>query len=766
MEEPFKIKKICTNLRPAKVVTLIPKGFDWRKKCLKIIEFHSQVWGGARNFIIPTNDAEIDEKFWVLLEKFDPDYFYIYNDSEGKIVHDISKKLKYEILKRLNPFYSEDIESIKTPIERLFVSSGYPLTHLPDIIPNTDVELPINNPIIDYPVTKRLKEYLELMGYSVLGKMTNDYLEQIKKINGSNIAVDELIFDKNNITQFYGEIWEECSVPFPYSLSMLKLNHYLKGPSINSSRAPLILVIGSNLEDFCFYYNLSRLRNDVLWVPFSLFQASMRDYTNKKGLLSSFIPYLISVMGNVNIYGEDKNVILTSFSKSSEDLIKIKKKLNDVSLKFYNKPIEHLSISFDINKILTYNHEVFEYDNYSNCYTEQFIDNKSVNPIKTPIPLNFKHRSFDKHYWITEISIKDYKLPQVSVLSDSIIARGYSEHEIRISKNGISYFCPNTTIIGNHPIDKSLLEAHIYLFEPFEIFEKILGELGFSINFSDKGNFERESIRKFGSLEQIAKFLLNEKNRTLFDQFVKQKKKNKSENHDEGRYLKDNRRYMDLNSIKKIIGGRIDSLKFIDDFIENKIFHRGFIFKCESCRYSAWYDVKNINSKFTCNACGKSQYYKSNHLISDQDIIEPKWFYKLDEIIYKGYINDMIVPLLTLNKLDNLSNESFLHVNEIEIWKDKSSKKKPEIELDICCISDGKIIIGECKKSNKIEEDVNLEKKKLTNYKYFYKQMGAKEFVLSTFNKNGWSDRTIKNIEEIFGDEINYTLLNKKDLLS
>jgi len=324
---------------------------------------------------------------------------------------------------------------------------------------------------------------------------------------------------------------------------------------------------------------------------------------------------------------------------------------------------------------------------------------------------------------VTEVNIEDYKLPQYYVLSNSLEVLLYSNHEIRASKHGLAYFCPNIYYMGRS-IDKYLAEPYINLLEPFEISEQIFNELGFNVEISDKGNFERECIDKFGSLENIANFFINEKYCALFDQFVRKKKKNNREDQNEGLYLKDRRIYMDITSIKMVTGDEMESIKFINEFIEKGIFQRFFVFKCERCRYSAWYDVNSVDNKFKCKACGKLQYYKSNHLIPNEGDTEPIWFYKLDEIVYKGYDNDMIVPILTLNKLKSLSKESFLFANEIEIRKDKHSEK-PDIELDIFCILDGKIIIGECKKPNKIDKDNYKEIQILKRYKFFYKKIGA-----------------------------------------
>lgn len=315
------------------------------------------------------------------------------------------------------------------------------------------------------------------------------------------------------------------------------------------------------------------------------------------------------------------------------------------------------------------------------------------------------------------------------------------------------FFCPNVYSMGDS-INKYLIEPYIKLLDPFEIFKRIFEESNYHIITSDKGNYERESNNKFGSLEKISNFLINEKYQNLFNKFIENDNPAVA---DDGIFLKDdNRMYMGLNSIKKILGDDINTI--VNDFIQKDILHRGFIFKCEKCKHTGWYDIEDVDNKFKCRRCGTIQHYNSEHL-ARQNPVEPEWFYKLDESIYQGYDNDMIVPILTLNKLKKLSKESFLYTNEIEIRK-KENPSEQYREIDICCILDGKIIIGECKVDNKLKD------KEIKKYKDIYEEIGAEKIIFSTFNKKGWSGGTLNKFKEILGEEINYDTFNKEELCS
>jgi hypothetical protein len=750
MEKSFEIKEICTNLRPSKLVVLIHKGPRWQEKCLKIIETFSQIWGGAKNFIVPTDGEKIDEKFWVLLEKFDPDYIYIYNDREGKI-RNISDELKKEIFKRLNPFYESRVG--KNPIASNFFNSSWPLTFLPDIIPNTEVEEEkiynpkINYPLIDSPI------YIKLLIHSVLGKINDDYCE---KLIDSDLEIKEKDFSETDLYSLLTNIlWNEESLDYyPSYYSMINTQLYSKGRDSGKVRnAPVLVIVGDSLNDFCLYYNLSSLRYDVFYAPFSIIKSSFSEerYISK---LTSFNLALGSVISDKIFYSDSgKKIIFTSISKTKPDLEIIKDKIAEYILIMGElEKDDYIYISKDVNELLPYILNSWEYDNYSNCYREQFIDSKSINQIKTPIPRHFNHRSFDRHYWITEIYIEKYKLPPYAILSESLEEHLYSNHDIRITKNGFAYFCPFVAFMGES-IDKYLARPYIKLFSPFKIAKKIFEELEYNISTSDKGNYERESIEKFGSLELAAKYLMKEEYQNLFGNFVK---KGNPSSPDEGIFLNDDSRmYMSLKSIENILGEEINTV--VNEFIQKRILHRGFIFKCEKCKHTGWYDIEDVKITFKCRRCRKIQYYESKHL-TRQNPIEPEWFYKLDEAVYQGYANDMIVPILTLNNLKNSTNESFLYTNEIEISK-KESPEIPYREIDIFCISDGKLIIGECKRDNKLAFD------EIVKYKDIYKETNAEKIIFSTFDDEGWSYGTLERFKEILGDEINYELFNKDNLV-
>ena len=127
----------------------------------------------------------------------------------------------------------------------------------------------------------------------------------------------------------------------------------------------------------------------------------------------------------------------------------------------------------------------------------------------------------------------------------------------------------------------------------------------------------------------------------------------------------------------------------------------------------------------------------------------------------------IIVPILSLYKLKNdYSKNSFLSILEIEIRKDKNSEK-PDLKINICCIIDGDIYLGECKRSEKFRKDNFKENTVMNKYKNVVKEIGGKGLIFSTFSDE-WKKETkekIDKLKEEEKDEIEIIIFEKSNLL-
>lgn len=801
-------KTIITALRPQKIVSFIDSNeTDWIDICSNIIDFYSQCWGGSYNLIIPTDGIEIDETFLEILKIFDPDYLYIYEKSylDIKLSHPekymeildkiynknykkigISKKIflkefknqainnsitpfqinsrtKNEILKYVNPFGEEfNYISADTIVE-------YPLTHIIDILFSTQ-----SVGLIEAYINKN--KIFNLLCLSKLGSAR--WIENIKESNFYENLEKKNFYNNFKICKTIKEVTENQFSEFLESIilnNVLIENHKInpfKATMINlgtfrpleyiSSQDPIVIVIGNTIKDFCLYYNISRLKNDVFWVPFN-------SQKNKK--LDTFLSNLSKIIIKKFSSRSNKIIFFISKSISLRDLKKIIKiyEMNE----FIKTNIRKEVVYNNLTKILPYIFKIYELNNYKNVYVEQFSSNKSVNFINTPLPRaeHFKLNKIDTltFRWVNDLSIglkkggnsdSRYILPKKNIFSSYLFDTNADSTEselVRVTNEGFSYIGPLLSIGATRDyVENVISKLKIKLLESIDIFQIIFNSINLKIEFSDKGIYLNEFIKKFDQLKEVVRLLSNTKIFNLFKLFIKPSQKKEEEV--PGIFLSsDRRRYLRFEDIKRILGK--DSQNIIDTFIDKEVIHRGFIFKCSRCRNTDWYAINEIDKYFVCKRCSNKEKYTINNWSLKYSSNEPKWYYKLDEVIYQGFINHMESTIFTLFKIFNNTKKSFIYVPEINIYKGDTSEN---LEVDICCISDGEIFIGECTIENRLGKNKEEELKKLKHLKYIANNIGAKKIIISTLQNSLTSD--LKNsIKKIIPNDI--ILYTKKDLL-
>jgi hypothetical protein len=163
------------------------------------------------------------------------------------------------------------------------------------------------------------------------------------------------------------------------------------------------------------------------------------------------------------------------------------------------------------------------------------------------------------------------------------------------------------------------------------------------------------------------------------------------------------RSYLSFPDINSFFGDTLKTRGVVNKYLRNNIFYRGFVLHCQHCKNSDWYSMDEITQEFVCHRCRHKQPYTEENWKEGD---EPSIYYKLNEMVYQGHNNNMIPTILALDTLSSRAEKSFMYLTEIELRKDPSSKK-PDIEIDIACIIDGKVFIGEAKKNAVVPEKLD-----------------------------------------------------------
>lgn len=749
-------RDITATVRTPRCAILLNRNSEyWQAGAKGIISLASEVWGGRHFIIIPTDGQVIADKFWEILKAYSPDYIVFYQATfadlkdadpnmyaEGK-AHSrsrwggdldefdarfteeagqahieefaVSEDLIKQLINRLSPFHMP----AGVLSGRLTRTDGFdfPFTKIRHIV--AAAREPIRKAVVPRPVADLM---LGLVIYSRTGFAQDLYK---KELHAVGLTVEELPENYDDldflkdvvggitpVTVEDGEAWRPDSdyMPHtPFSLSMLHLVEYYRIEHHREDVEPLTLVLGESVEDFCLYYSLSRLHKNVVWLPLTWLRDSYRQTMRNRrrqanGAERIPIPpekargrELLYQFQRLNHFGFRANKIeLRSMSLSPKQLVEYRKQMAVFALG-RGERIEQLIKCVPIEKSSTECvARVFEENNYLNNRSAIFVNRASVSPLDTPKPKNFVQINLPHHFWITSLDIKGFHPPSLPRMGTSILP-GQSIGGARVAEDGVAFFCPNGMYFGGD-VDVNTVRPNMYLPDPMEMFGSYFEELGISIQYSDKGRYLADTLRRFGGLAVAAAFIKAPETRNLLDKFMAKANQDKGE----VIYLdNDQRAYINFSAVQRSLGSLKASADLVDTLAAKEILHRGYLLQCDRCRLASWYALGEFSNTFTCGRCSYRQPLSWPRWKSQE---EPHWYYKLAETVYQFYKHNSHLTVQTLATLQAESRQAFHFVPELDLHGFPGNK--PKRELDVACVVDGKIVLGECKTGDLQASDV------------------------------------------------------------
>lgn len=778
-------KTVLASVRPVRIAVLIDQqDEDWQATCLRVIEFLSTVWGGSYNIIIPTDGTSISETFWQILDAFDPDYFFFYykTGADLKINHpekykewlekttqnylsntdatdidnarlhiderllehhftpDLPETLQLQLKKRLAPFHFKN-HAIEQGIG-VGAKARYPLAPLANVLPNTEH-------------AKQLMRYRPLYGgvfplwlASITGLTGDSFGEIISAQNMVPFECDN--YEALKFVMRNGKLdsnSEEDTIT-PFDLTNVNLSLY-RSKNASPYRGPLVVVTGDTVFDFCLYYALSRLRNMVIWMPSDWLKSEPGN------LFKEFAYNLARLEFSIDTHPK---AIFISHSLGQPEMETLIEELRQSG--WYRGEGE---ARLSLEKVLDHPLRMYERDNVDMASSVMIREGAYIDIFNTLKPKNFRKLDPYEHRWITEVHIINHQLPRHFLLGDWVVRHPIiTAKTARISSRGISFFCPNSSYFGGD-IDTTLVRPTLFIPTAYQIFEHILKKEGYSVAFSDKGIYAQKTLDKLGTLEVFGSVLRNENYRNVLFKYLDKTKPDRGV-HDEGCYLTDRRRYLNFPSIIKTIGNAEKSQQTVEILLRLGILYRGYVLKCGICKDAAWFGLDEVAQIFKCKRCSSAQYI--THENYWYDAYEPGLYYKLDEIVYQFIQHNGYVATLALGHLRMRSENSFLFTSDLELIKSGTNSTEERKELDILCIQDGVLTLGEAKKENRLGNNANSEVNEIRKYFSLAQEIGAKALVFATFSE-AWAPETLNNIKRIVTDNsINIITLTQQELLS
>lgn len=693
---------------------------EWQFTCLAIIEFFTKLWGGHHAIVVPTNGESIDDTFWALLSAHDPDVILVYQKTGEDLRR--SRPIEFdgivdrEIEKATRAGCDSETAKVEIPsalsrqlIDQFAVSDDLWAELMLRLAPlHFDAKpWPPNTICAGSPPFSPLTASLDVVGeaereraiidVSAVGNITVPPLWLAASIGWStpayfgemstkgNLSVKPVTPDEPTLVWWGFRGYHSESDLVPLDLCKIGLTS-ARSRFARTFEQPTVLVLGDSIQDFCLYYGLRRLHGRALWIP-SRFIEEVRGAS--RPLQTAFT--VAQEFGNLNY---SKECVIASTSHPISELKEFVHRAPKNP--FLSLSAASVSVSF-VAELVQYPIRTYVQGRIEKVSTHQLVDDELPGPFESLRPDVLKGLNPQKHRWIVEIAFRKHSIPRHPGLGAFVVADpNLGEANTRTSNEGAAYLCPGSLVVGED-VDYNLVRPIIRVPNAHEIFRRVLGYCGYICDVSDKGRYSTETINKFGGIEAAGAMFSDPSRRALLEKFLDRSKPGKGV-YDEGLVLKDDRRYLNFAAISKVLGTSDHATEALDDLISKQVFYRGFIFKCGHCSYVDWFSVDEVTYAFACRRCGRQQQYTKS---SWKHPYEPSWFYKLDEIVYLALRNDSAVPILTLNALRKKCKESFLFCPELQIWP--QGPPKGSMELDICCILDGRLCVGEAKSNGTLE---------------------------------------------------------------
>jgi hypothetical protein len=192
------------------------------------------------------------------------------------------------------------------------------------------------------------------------------------------------------------------------------------------------------------------------------------------------------------------------------------------------------------------------------------------------------------------------------------------------------------------------------------------------------------------------------------------------------------------------------------EMLERRVLLRGYVLDCSLCGNEDFYFMKEVDEKFSCRRCGMENLAP----------LKLPFAVKMNGVVIEGYKNGEIATILTLNYLFDRSVDSFIYSMELSL-----KQGGREMEIDIACLSDGRIIVGEAKMGKLIKDRDFSSRDEFEKYKQVARETGASEVIFSTLSDGFYDvprsaiDRFRRELMDEGLGEIEVTILSRTDLI-
>jgi hypothetical protein len=162
-----------------------------------------------------------------------------------------------------------------------------------------------------------------------------------------------------------------------------------------------------------------------------------------------------------------------------------------------------------------------------------------------------------------------------------------------------------------------------------------------------------------------------------------------------------------------------DLRSVLQELTDRGVLQQGVGVRCANCGSWFWREMGNLRQNVKCDGCNAAVTVP----------IESVWRYRLNSLVRNGIALHGCVPVISaLRNLRERATESFIYTHGVGLFREYDDPK-PEAEMDLLCISDGRLVCGEVKSS--VSDFTEAELAKLAR---IAADIRADQVAISAFN--------------------------------
>lgn len=773
-------EQLRITARPARVAVLVDADDPhWQTTYRVVCERLSMLWGGITGIVVPVSDgASVASPFWELALAFDPDVWVKFEYTHALLARVDADRYE-DVLDSLMSGYAfdspEGAEEMRSSVDRQLRNDDFmfdfsPLSlqlrrqieanHGPARGPTGKVEyghvstglwnlprfgfshvesLPIAGLRVLAPTFESLPAWCEPMLLGKLGALSPGDADKLQSLG---VTVESVEIDEHLFPLLLEQVWGVDSVASiacgsavatlrktaaavvasaPSQLSKWGCAHGRRLFTGDRDIAPVI-VVGDTSDDLLLAHSLDRTIGAAIWIPMSALNSSAMG----RGVRTAVSSWLWRQRSSSAF---DRPATFTSRSLGHEALNEILDQ--QIWRHATSTPNGDVTVgdpvvpSAALPALVDSKHVGLSLDEPVLCRTLR-------RRLPTPVPLWAIGTSQIEVGWWVDVESPGLHLPARSSIARAAIEPADFEGAeiVRPSRTGLSYASTSMGFVpGGVPVEQTVCRPRLRLSNAQEIFEALASDRDIKVAVSDKGHFQAEAALLFGGAEGLLGAMSDTATRTLLRAWVGDRSPGLSA----GR-----RNFLTYSDCAEVLLGHDRVSSLIQDLAQRKVLRRGLVQRCVRCRALRWYALEKVNDTFACERCLTHNQLSPEGIPGGPDSAELS--FGLHEVVYQFLSHDGDIPQLALQKLREQSSK-FSVAPEASFTQGNKTT-----ELDILALVDGRIVVGEAKKTAKLDRTAANEVAMIKRVRNIAEALTAHQIVFASAVE--WAEATKKRIEE------------------